>query len=131
MRLLISFLETKRFGSEEAVGPCGQAGSAKSPRARSKYVPARLRRAVFDREGGRCTYVDERGVRGESCVESAPLLSRWCANFASHAPKSTPEAAVAIAPFISAMSGAATYHISSRRWKRASGPIIVTTYLGA
>jgi hypothetical protein len=30
---------------------------------RSRHVPAAVRRAVFERDGGRCTYVDERGER--------------------------------------------------------------------
>ena len=64
MRLLIDFLEKKRFGSIEAYR---QPTSAVTPRRRGRYVPAKLRRAVFERDGGRCTYVDERGVR---CDES-------------------------------------------------------------
>jgi hypothetical protein len=37
---------------------------------RSRHVPAALRRTVFERDGGRCTYVDE---RGERCHETHGL----------------------------------------------------------
>jgi hypothetical protein len=37
---------------------------------RSRHVPAALRRTVFERDGGRCTYVDE---RGERCRETHGL----------------------------------------------------------
>jgi hypothetical protein len=41
-----------------------------SPCSRSRHVPAAVRRAVFERDGNRCTYVDERGVR---CHETQRL----------------------------------------------------------
>jgi hypothetical protein len=37
---------------------------------RSRHVPAALRRTVFERDGSRCTYVDE---RGERCRETRDL----------------------------------------------------------
>jgi 5-methylcytosine-specific restriction endonuclease McrA len=40
------------------------------PVRRSRHVPAALRRTVFERDGGRCTYVDE---RGERCRETHGL----------------------------------------------------------
>jgi hypothetical protein len=46
------------------------AGGADSPRRRGRYVPRAVRRAVWERDEGRCTYVDDRGVR---CRESACL----------------------------------------------------------
>jgi len=39
-------------------------------RGRGRHVPAIVRRAVFERDGGRCTYVDE---RGERCRETCCL----------------------------------------------------------
>lgn len=46
------------------------AGPPAAPRApalpKSRHVPARVRRAVFDRDGGRCTFVD---VSGRRCPE--------------------------------------------------------------
>jgi hypothetical protein len=43
------------------------------PVRRSRHVPAALRRTVFERDGGRCTYVDE---RGERCRETHGLELR-------------------------------------------------------
>jgi 5-methylcytosine-specific restriction endonuclease McrA len=40
------------------------------PMRRSRRVPAAVRRTVFERDGGRCTYVDE---RGERCRETHGL----------------------------------------------------------
>ncbi len=39
----------------------------------SRHVPAAVRRAVFEREGGRCGYVDDQGRR---CTELARLDTR-------------------------------------------------------
>jgi hypothetical protein len=44
--------------------------SARLPRQRGRYVPAVVRRAVFERDGHRCAFVDE---RGERCRETARL----------------------------------------------------------
>jgi hypothetical protein len=92
MRLLLQSLEKERFGSQKAFENleqtereaeqaraeggrassegevlCHQAPGAKTPRRRGRYVSARVRRAVYERDGGRCAYVDGRGVRcGES-----------------------------------------------------------------
>ncbi len=38
-----------------------------STRSRSRYIPAPIRREVLERDGGRCSYVDE---RGERCCET-------------------------------------------------------------
>jgi hypothetical protein len=40
------------------------------PRQRNRYLPAAVRRAVFERDGNRCAYVDE---RGERCREISRL----------------------------------------------------------
>jgi hypothetical protein len=41
-----------------------------SPSGRGRYIPAAVRRAVFERDGARCAYVDD---RGERCRETARL----------------------------------------------------------
>jgi hypothetical protein len=41
-----------------------------APRERGRHIPAEVRRAAFERDGGRCTYVDE---RGERCRETGGL----------------------------------------------------------
>ena len=33
----------------------------------SRYIPAAVRRAVYERDGGRCRFVDERGRRCSAC----------------------------------------------------------------
>jgi 5-methylcytosine-specific restriction endonuclease McrA len=40
-----------------------QGGRVTTPRGPTRYIPAAERRAVFERDGGRCTYVDNRGQR--------------------------------------------------------------------
>jgi hypothetical protein len=52
--------ETKGTESE---GKIKQAGAAESPRQRGRYIPAAERRLVFQRDGGRCTFVDAHGQR--------------------------------------------------------------------
>jgi 5-methylcytosine-specific restriction endonuclease McrA len=57
------------FGSDPTPTPMPALGSdlkaTRGPRSRSRHVPARVRRAVFDRDGARCTYVDATGRRCE------------------------------------------------------------------
>jgi hypothetical protein len=53
-------LEARRFGTVEA--PRKRLSEAK-PNARSRYIPASVRRAVHARDGDRCRYVDARGTR--------------------------------------------------------------------
>jgi hypothetical protein len=43
---------------------------AESPRRRGRYIPSAVRRAVFERDGNRCAYVDS---RGERCRETSRL----------------------------------------------------------
>jgi hypothetical protein len=55
----------------EGVTPPRQRGeTAASLRKRSRYIPAAERREVFQRDAGRCTYVD---ARGERCCETRYL----------------------------------------------------------
>jgi hypothetical protein len=50
--------------------PPRQHGLEPPPRQRNRYLPAAVRRAVFERDGNRCAYVDE---RGERCREISRL----------------------------------------------------------
>jgi hypothetical protein len=43
---------------------------SETPRQRDRYIPAAVRRAVFERDGNRCAYVDS---RGERCREMSRL----------------------------------------------------------
>ncbi|HEX3850729.1 MAG TPA: hypothetical protein VHW01_07165 [Polyangiaceae bacterium] len=44
-----------------------------------------------------------------SAAEAAPLRAEWCASWKRLAPRSKPELALEIAPFIGVLHGAATY----------------------
>jgi hypothetical protein len=50
-----------------------------NPRQRGRYVPARIRREVFERDEARCSYVDE---RGERCRETTLLELHHLQSFA-------------------------------------------------
>jgi hypothetical protein len=52
-----------------------------APRRRGRYIPAHLRRAVFERDEGRCTYVDSSGRR---CNETHRLELHHLVAFAQH-----------------------------------------------
>jgi hypothetical protein len=47
-----------------------RSANLESPRQRGRYVPFEVRRAVFERDGNRCAYVDS---RGERCRETSRL----------------------------------------------------------
>ena len=53
-------LEARRFGKTKAPRK-GVAGTDTTPS--SRRIPAPIRRAVHERDGGRCTFVDARGRR--------------------------------------------------------------------
>jgi hypothetical protein len=59
-------------GDEPGTDAAAPARGSRSPnvKSRGRYVSRRVRRAVWDRDGARCAYVDERGVR---CRETAGL----------------------------------------------------------
>jgi 5-methylcytosine-specific restriction endonuclease McrA len=67
---LIGHLEKRRFGTRARVERNGN-GRASRPRPAGvrpagvgkRYIPARVRRAVWERDGGRCTFVSARGHR--------------------------------------------------------------------
>jgi hypothetical protein len=55
----------------ETLAPPRRSGEVDAaPRERSRYIPAAERREVFQRDAGRCTYVD---ARGERCCETRYL----------------------------------------------------------
>ncbi len=60
-------LESKRFGKTKAPRK-GLSGVKTTPS--SRHIPAPIRRAVYERDGGRCTYVDKQGRR---CTASKRL----------------------------------------------------------
>jgi len=83
MKLLVAALEKQKFAVPErprkttrtSSRPPSQAHSAahcatNTPPERSRHIPAELRRTVFERDGGRCSYIDE---RGERCRETCGL----------------------------------------------------------
>jgi hypothetical protein len=58
---LLRELEKRRFAA--AIAP---RADARRPRAGSRHVPAAVKRAVWARDGGRCTFVSETGRRCEA-----------------------------------------------------------------
>lgn len=60
---LVLVLKKRRFAQTEHP-------RARSSRGEGRYIPAEVRRAVFKRDGGRCTFVDESGAR---CQETGLL----------------------------------------------------------
>ena len=94
MRLLVAALEKQRYGSkheadaapdrpsdgrEEPTKSSRARDEVEAPRRRGRYVPAKLRRAVFERDERQCAYVDERGVR---CRETERLELHHLESFA-------------------------------------------------
>jgi hypothetical protein len=66
LRLLVERLEKRRFGAPAK--PAGSAGKASNVASKPaafppRHIPARVRRAVFERDGLRCTHVDASGQR--------------------------------------------------------------------
>ncbi len=60
-------LEARRFARtkarrNETKAPCDEVQANRVPSS-TRYVPAAVRRAVYERDGGRCRYVDEKGQR--------------------------------------------------------------------
>ena len=64
---LIAELRKRKFG----VGAKPAKGAPSRPDARSRYVPRAQRRSVYERDGGRCTFVDPR--TGRRCNERAAI----------------------------------------------------------
>lgn len=61
--LLIAALEKQRLA--KTARPSKRSGVDKA-KARRRYIPRAVRRAVFERDGERCTFVDETGRRCEA-----------------------------------------------------------------
>jgi hypothetical protein len=63
---------TERSGAPKAAEHSASSTNSAplSPSKRGRHLPAAVRRAVFQRDGGRCSYVDD---RGERCRETARL----------------------------------------------------------
>jgi len=73
MKLLVQALEKQKFAltdrPRQQTAPTAPQAQPQ-PARRSRYVPAAIRRRVFERDGGRCTFVDD---RGERCRETHGL----------------------------------------------------------
>jgi hypothetical protein len=82
LRLLVERLEKRRFGAP-AKSPKSAASAKRGSRSKkgqktapkpaartSRHIPARVRRAVFERDGARCTHADATGQR---CRETRRL----------------------------------------------------------
>jgi hypothetical protein len=71
MRLLVASLEKQKFGvSERDSDSERETAMLPAKRPKGRHIPAAVRRAVYERDGARCTYVDE---RGERCQETQYL----------------------------------------------------------
>jgi hypothetical protein len=68
--LLLAKLEGRRFGKTDAPR---KTLAETDTSATSRHVPAAVKRAVFDRDGGRCTFVDESTGRRCSCTDPGKL----------------------------------------------------------
>jgi len=85
MRLLVAALEKKKFAATDRPRKVAKSLKQKepAPRRRGRYVPAAERRAVFQRDGGRCSYVD---TCGERCHETHYLELHHLQPFAHGGP---------------------------------------------
>lgn len=61
MRLLVADLEKRRFAKTDR--PRREGGKLRKERGRSRYIPAAVRREVFERDAAQCTFVDSAGQR--------------------------------------------------------------------
>jgi hypothetical protein len=83
LRGLVEQLEKRRYGAATQTSKPEDAAKPAPKRAphRSRHIPARVRRAVFERDGARCTYVDAAGQR---CRETHHLELHHIEPFARH-----------------------------------------------
>src|SRR5258705_942519 len=74
---LIAQLERRRFGSARRKSDGGPNGPRRST-AKTRYIPAAIRRAVWERDNGQCTFVGSNGRRcaTRNCSNST-MSSRW------------------------------------------------------
>jgi 5-methylcytosine-specific restriction endonuclease McrA len=74
LRLFVRELKKKKYAVRDHEASRQRGAEAPAPRQRgqrpSRHVPASERRAVWEKDGGRCSYVDE---RGERCRETSGL----------------------------------------------------------
>jgi len=74
--MLLVYLKKRKVGASKDSGPSRASGPSSEPsargggprdtqRGRSRYIPAPIRRAVWERDGGRCTFVSQDGHRCE------------------------------------------------------------------
>jgi hypothetical protein len=68
--LLIADVKKKRFGVGRKPKPSAAAASTDGEGASTRHVPALIRREVYERDGGRCTFIDAGGRR---CAEMGGL----------------------------------------------------------
>jgi hypothetical protein len=59
--------ELDESSAKDALGGTRETTPSPSESPKSRHIPAAVRRAVYERDGARCTYVDE---RGERCQET-------------------------------------------------------------
>jgi hypothetical protein len=78
LRELVNRLEKRKYGSAQSKP--GETAPDQVPRQRGatprhRYIPAPIRREVFERDAGRCTYVDATGQRCREthCLETHHL----------------------------------------------------------
>jgi hypothetical protein len=71
MRLLVACLEKQKFAVVDTEHDSEREPATQPTKGpKSRHIPAAVRRAVYERDGARCTYVDE---RGERCQETQYL----------------------------------------------------------
>jgi 5-methylcytosine-specific restriction endonuclease McrA len=69
LRLLVERLEKRRFGTPARAAKSADSSQktsrkpSKPSARRSRHIPARVRRLVFERDGSRCTHIDATGQR--------------------------------------------------------------------
>jgi hypothetical protein len=63
---LIQRLEQQKFAATARVHPAPASAGVPRGAANGRYVPAEVRRAVWQRDGGQCTFVSEAGSRCEA-----------------------------------------------------------------
>jgi len=70
--VLIEQVKKQRFatGRKPRQGGKAAAATASPGTVKSRHIPDGIKRTVFERDGGRCTFVDARGVR---CAETGAL----------------------------------------------------------
>jgi 5-methylcytosine-specific restriction endonuclease McrA len=71
MRAFVSELTKKKYGASVGrTSPHRRDTDPQHPRQRGRRIPVAVRRAVFERDGSRCTYLGETGAR---CPETHRL----------------------------------------------------------